>query len=267
MMSDKNSQLRRRTVLASGAALGGAVASMGGVRAAGHDETERYPIVLREDTLREQLVDAPADPVEAIDLYADLLFDDEDDWTIQERSVRTAASGEPEYPGVPEGASVPRGPYASETQVAPQATTQANYVDLFEEIKVGEVPDHIPQVGGDDITVGINAEVKLTGIPGGALELIVGVGSVSASIVSVQIGKLEGTPFCVSAPVKGVAQVEACLSGTIDDDGDIDFGIDLSICAPKNDPCPWVSCQFCIGPGIDCGIQTDGDSASIGCGY
>jgi hypothetical protein len=137
-----------------------------------------------------------------------------------------------------------------------------NPFELYEEIKVAEVPEDVPVFGDDDITVGIDAEVNFMGIPDGMIEIIVGVGSESAPIAYVQIFEIEGSQYCAEGNVNRFVQVEVCLSGTIDDNDSIDFSVDLSIVV---DPCPNVPCPFKFSTEINCKIVNDGFDASLEC--
>ena len=138
---------------------------------------------------------------------------------------------------------------------------EAQPIELYEEIKVAEVPEDVPRFGGDDVTVGIAADVDLSGDPGGKIEIIVGVGSESVPVGAVQIEKAEGSEVCVEASaVNGIVQVEACISVTIDDDGNILFSVDFSI---EVDPCPIVPCPFRFSREITCKI--DVFDASLDC--
>ena len=138
---------------------------------------------------------------------------------------------------------------------------EAQPIELYEEIKVAEIPEDLPVYGGDDVTVGIAADVNLSGNPGGKIEIIVGVGSEAVPTGAVQIEKAEVSEVCVEASaLNGIVQVEACISVTIDDDGIILFSVDFSI---EVDPCPIVSCPFRSSKEINCKI--DGFDASLDC--
>jgi hypothetical protein len=81
------------------------------------------------------------------------------------------------------------------------------------------------------------------------------------SIGAVQIEKAEGSEVCVEASAfNGIVQVEACISVTIDDDGNILFSVDFSI---EVDPCPIVPCPFRPSTEINCKI--DVFDASLEC--
>jgi hypothetical protein len=163
---------------------------------------------------------------------------------------------------------------ANDTTPAPAPASAAavpdveeSFGELSKEIKVAEVPEYFPGFSGDNITVGIESDVNLTGIPGGEVEITVGVGSESVSIGAVQIEKAEGSHFCGRGSVSGVAQVEACLGGTIDDNGSIIFSANLSIHIPKEDPCSVVNCQFQFSREITCEIVIDGFDTSLDCEF
>ena len=146
---------------------------------------------------------------------------------------------------------------------APAVTdVEAQPIELYEEIKVAEVPEFVPVYGGDDITVGIAVDVNLIGNPSGKIEIIVGVGSESVSIGSVQIEKID-SGVCVDVEAV-IVKGEACVSGTIDDNS-ISFSVDLSIDVPAEDPCPFRNCQIQLSEEITCEIVIDDFGASLDC--
>jgi len=124
-------------------------------------------------------------------------------------------------------------------------TAFAPLFDTFITLAGGTIPDYVPGIGGSDWGLGAGVIFNMSTLTVD-IELTFSVGNTEVVLWAWEIGHKGSDGLCTSfTPSNFPVEVTPCVDIGLDGDT-LHIGGSVDLCAPPNDPCPGISCQYCL---------------------
>lgn len=117
--------------------------------------------------------------------------------------------------------------------------------DTYVTLAGGTIPNYVPGIGGS--TWGFGAGVKFNvATLSVEIEITFKVGNTEVVLWGWELGYQDSKGLCASVtPSQFPVEISPCIDIALDGDS-LHIGGSIDLCAPPNDPCPGVDCQYCI---------------------
>lgn len=118
-------------------------------------------------------------------------------------------------------------------------------VDTYITLASGTIPNYVPGIGGSDweLNAGVKFNMSALSVD---INIAFKVGVTEVVLWGWSLGYKDSKGLCTEVtPSQFPVSIEPCIDVTLDGDT-MDIGGSISLCTPPDDPCPVVSCQYCL---------------------